>query len=106
MTFGLRMLAAVFLTLFVVGVTCSGVLHAGLINDPCAKECHPAESHSKGEPPQDVCDCLCHMAVTALVQRLADQQKAPLVLTSQYSISHLTPPDGPISEILLPPQLA
>jgi hypothetical protein len=40
------------------------------------------------------------------VQRLADQQKAPLVLTKQYSISHLTPPDGPVSEILLPPQLA
>ena len=106
MNLGLRILAAIILTFFVVGLVSAEMLHAGMISDPCSQECHSSETHSKGETTNDVCDCLCHMAATALVQCIGDLQAAVLLPLSHLSADHLAAPDGPVAEILLPPQLA
>lgn len=101
-----RAVAAAILTFFLVGLIGSEVIHAGFISDPCAQECHAADSSTKEDKAKSVCDCLCHMAASALTQRIADLRSSPLVPTSYLSTGHLHAPDGPIAEILLPPQLA
>ena len=103
---GLRVLAAIVLTFFVVGLLGAEMLHASTDSDPCSQECHSSETPSKGETPADACDCLCHMAATALVQRIGDLRGAVLIPVSNLSVDHLKAPDGPVAEILLPPQLA
>lgn len=103
---GLRVLAAIVLTFFVVGLLGAEMLHAGVISDPCSQECHSSETHSQDDTTNDACDCLCHMAATALVQCIGDLRAAVLLPLSGLSVDHLTAPEGPVAEILLPPQLA